>query len=96
MNGRQLDLQKSKVSKPAGGNQAIVEVQLPATNHSHWTVHDDHLLIESMQHCPDVKRISIESRFSRPFSHHEVMERWTAVLTDVEISRYYFINFRHN
>lgn len=55
---------------------------------SRWTFEDDQLLIESVQHCHDVGRVTRETTFSCPFTQQEVTDRWMALLTDKEISRF--------
>lgn len=54
---------------------------------SQWKVEDDEQLIEAMEHCADGKRVSQEMVFTQPFTHQEIMERWTAILTDEGTSK---------
>jgi len=81
-------LQKGRIGRSVSQVSELLKASF-----SQWTVHDDHLLIESMQHCPDGKRIAQDLKFSIPFTHQEIMERWTAILTDHEVSRFSFALF---
>jgi len=52
-----------------------------------WNGEDELRLIESVLHCPDLKKVAAEVNFSQPFPPQEIMDNWTSLLYDPEASR---------